>query len=162
MKQFAVSLLVELLSVEQPQVEAVLHLVHMPHRGGHEAACGVPLNVCAHEVLCCAHGLEVISIEELELPIHALRACITSIRAGWVCMQHKAWRSIPRPPWAPPAAPTTQTHLTMHMQHHMHQSRLSCMHDTGLESSSQTHPLPPPPLLQLYPFPHHTASPDDG
>ena len=84
--QLAEGLLVELLSIEQPQVEAVLHLMNMPHRGGHKPACGVPLNVCAHEVLCCAHGLEVVSIEELKLPIHALHAHKRyQGRAGWNC-----------------------------------------------------------------------------
>ena len=68
------SLLVELLSIEEPQVETVLHLVDVPNRGGHKAACGVPLNVCAHKVLCCTHGLKVISVEELQLPIHALHS----------------------------------------------------------------------------------------
>ena len=70
------ALLVELLAIEEPQVEAVLHLVDMADRGRHKAACRVPLNVCAHEVLCCAHGLKVISVEELQLSIHALHTSV--------------------------------------------------------------------------------------
>lgn len=35
---------------------------------------GVPLHVCGHEVLCCGHGVHVISTEELQLTIEGLHS----------------------------------------------------------------------------------------
>lgn len=59
-------------AIEEPDVEAVLHLVDAGDGGGHIAPSGVPLDVGAHEVLRRVHHLAVIRAEELQLPIHCL------------------------------------------------------------------------------------------
>jgi len=66
--------LVEQLAVEQPDLEAVLHLVHVVDGGGHVAASRVPLHVGAHEVLGRVEHLELVRREELQLARHALQA----------------------------------------------------------------------------------------
>ena len=63
----------ELCAVEQPDDEAILHLMDVADGGGHKAPSWVPLYVCAHEVLGCAHGLKFVHVEELQLPVHALQ-----------------------------------------------------------------------------------------
>mmetsp|Transcript_6031 Transcript_6031/g.15378 ORF Transcript_6031/g.15378 Transcript_6031/m.15378 type:complete len:771 (+) Transcript_6031:499-2811(+) len=64
--------LIQQLAVEGPHVEAVLHLVHGGHGGGHVAPRGVPLHVRRHEVLRRGHGLHLVHVEELELAVHGL------------------------------------------------------------------------------------------
>lgn len=69
----------ELCAVKQPDIEAILHLVDVANRGGHKAPSGVPLYVCAHEVLGRAHGLKVVHVKELQLPIHALQVGVCAL-----------------------------------------------------------------------------------
>lgn len=42
--------------------------------GAHIAAGGVPVDICAHEVLGGCHGLQVINAEELQLAVEVLKA----------------------------------------------------------------------------------------
>mmetsp|Transcript_11554 Transcript_11554/g.32056 ORF Transcript_11554/g.32056 Transcript_11554/m.32056 type:complete len:307 (+) Transcript_11554:722-1642(+) len=64
--------LVKLLAQEGPHDVPVLHLVHRGDRGSHVPSGGIPIHVGAHEVLVDCHGVHVIDVEELELPVEAL------------------------------------------------------------------------------------------
>mmetsp|Transcript_10169 Transcript_10169/g.30553 ORF Transcript_10169/g.30553 Transcript_10169/m.30553 type:complete len:332 (+) Transcript_10169:628-1623(+) len=70
------------MTVPAPHVEAILHLVHRCDDGGNVAPGGVPLDVSAHEVLPGRHGLRLVHIVELQLPIHRLEAGQDHVLAG--------------------------------------------------------------------------------
>jgi hypothetical protein len=65
--------LVDEASIEEPDLVTVLHLVDGGDGCRDVTPGGVPLDVCAHEVLGCAENLKVVSREERQLATHGLQ-----------------------------------------------------------------------------------------
>mmetsp|Transcript_1256 Transcript_1256/g.3041 ORF Transcript_1256/g.3041 Transcript_1256/m.3041 type:complete len:311 (+) Transcript_1256:234-1166(+) len=73
----------EHLAAEAPEIVPVLHLVHGRDRRGDEAPRGIPVNVCAHEVLALRHRLELLDVVEFQLSVHRFQASEHDVLSSW-------------------------------------------------------------------------------